>query len=323
MAHGRGRNRVGRRGGVEWPTLILALVIYGGWGILTWYSAALPLPLLLLLGTWLLAWHSSLQHEVLHGHPTRRQAINDAIGFLPLSLYLPYARYRTLHLAHHRDARLTDPLEDPESYYWTAEQWHRLGALGRAITRANATLLGRLLIGPPWMIGRFLHRELIDLRRDLPGRRRQWAVHLVGVAAVLIWVVGICDVNPALYVAGMVLPGVALVQLRAFAEHRAAGPVRHRTAIVDGAPLLGLLFLFNNLHAVHHLRPGLAWYALPGWYHAHRERLVRLNGGLVYPGYFELFRRFLLRRHDVPVHPREPQPAEGTARLVPARTLAG
>jgi hypothetical protein len=72
-----------------------------------------------------------------------------------------------------------------------------------------------------------------------------------------------------------------------------------------------------------HLRPGLAWYALPGWYHAHREQLVRLNGGLIYAGYFELFRRFLLRRHDAPVHPREPQPAEGTARLVPVRTPAG
>jgi hypothetical protein len=45
-------------------------------------------------------------------------------------------------------------------------------------------------------------------------------------------------------------------------------------------------------------------------------------GSAPYAGYLELFRRFLLRHHDAPVHPREPQPAEGTARLVPARTLA-
>jgi hypothetical protein len=85
----------------------LVLVIYGGWGTLTWYSAVLPLPLLLLVGAWLLAWHSSLQHEVLHGHPTRRQAINDAIGFLPLSLYPGAPELRGYSSPPARAARLS------------------------------------------------------------------------------------------------------------------------------------------------------------------------------------------------------------------------
>ena len=76
----------------------------------------------------LLTFHSSLQHEILHGHPTRSAAVNRLFGILPLSLWIPYDRYRRPHLVHHVNDRLTDPLDDPESNYWTAGG---LGALRR------------------------------------------------------------------------------------------------------------------------------------------------------------------------------------------------
>src|SRR5947208_12747338 len=79
---------------LEAPTWGLALAIYGGWGALTWGYGALPWWLVLPLGAWLTAWHMSFQHEVVHGHPTRSRRVNDALGFAPLSLWLPYARYR-------------------------------------------------------------------------------------------------------------------------------------------------------------------------------------------------------------------------------------
>ena len=50
---------------------------------------------------------------------------------VPLTLWLPYERYRHTHHVHHIDARLTDPLDDPESFYW------RAGGLGAA--RAGGT----------------------------------------------------------------------------------------------------------------------------------------------------------------------------------------
>ena len=34
-----------------------------------------------------------------------------------------------------------------------------------------------------------------------------------------------------------------------------------------------------------------------------RDELLRLNGGLYYRSYFALARRYLLRAHDVAVHP--------------------
>ena len=111
---------------VEWPTALLAMGIYGGFLLLTYFWAALPLVAVIAAGGWLVAWHGSLQHEVIHGHPTRSQRLNDAIGWPPLSLWLPYAIYREGHLVHHRDEHLTDPIEDPESSYLTQATWNAL-----------------------------------------------------------------------------------------------------------------------------------------------------------------------------------------------------
>ena len=60
------------------------------------------------------AAHSSLQHEALHGHPTRSAALNEALVFLPLGLLFPYRRFKMLHLRHHNNSALTDPYDDPE-----------------------------------------------------------------------------------------------------------------------------------------------------------------------------------------------------------------
>jgi fatty acid desaturase len=91
--------------------------------------------------------------------------------------------------------------------------------------------------------------------------------------------------------------------VRSFGEHRAARTTSQQTAIVENAPILGLLFLFNNLHVVHHERPDLPRYRIPGWYRRHREALIAANGGRVYDGYFEIVRQYLFAPHDDPVHP--------------------
>ena len=288
---------------VEWPTVALAAVIYGGWLTLTAMQGALPWWLLLPAGAWLTAWHMSLQHEVLHGHPTRWTWLNDLIGFVPLSLWLPYARYRDDHLGHHRDANLTDPIDDPESYYVTSGDYLRRGRPGRALLAVCNTLAGRVLFGPARGIVGFLAAEGVALR-DRPGPTlRIWLPHLAAVACILLWLHLACHMSPLRYIACFVYPGYALALVRSFAEHRAAEEHRHRTAIVENTPVMGLLFLHNNLHVVHHLRPALAWYRIPAFYRSRRERLVKLNGGLLYNGYLDVARRFLLRKHHEAPHP--------------------
>ena len=308
----RGKGRA-----IEWPTVALAAAIHGGWASLTFYHDLLSPWLAAALGALLIAWHSSFQHETIHGHPTPWPSVNRLLGALPLSLWLPYERYRATHLQHHRDERITDPLDDPESAYLTPEEWRRLNPLKRTLIAAQTTLLGRLVIGPAWSIGRFLAAETRAIIAGDRQRARIWAMHLGGVGLVLCWLGVVCGISLWLYALAIVYPGTSLILLRAFAEHRAAASIGQRTAIVETAVILGPLFLFNNLHAVHHAKPGLPWYALPRWYRRNRAELAAENGGLVYSSYFEIARRFLLRPHDTVTHPlgRAPAAMPAEARL--------
>jgi len=52
---------------------------------------------------------------------------------VPLSLWLPSIAYRRNHLVHHNNERLTDPLDDPESYYSDPESWSHLSAAAAPI----------------------------------------------------------------------------------------------------------------------------------------------------------------------------------------------
>src|ERR1700743_2060672 len=86
---------------IEWPTIGLAAVIYGAWLVATFEQARIPLPAMMVLGGWLTAWHGSLQHEIIHGHPTRNRRFNLALAMAPLSLWLPLHSYRRNPLPHH------------------------------------------------------------------------------------------------------------------------------------------------------------------------------------------------------------------------------
>ncbi len=288
---------------MEWPTLGLAALIYGLWFATTLFHRHLPLWGLTIIGAWTTAWHMSLQHEIIHGHPTRWRRVNFLIGQWPLSLWLPFETYRRTHLQHHNDSRLTDPLDDPESYYWTEAQWRALGRLGRVLIRAQSTLLGRMTIGPAWTMIRFWQGEA---RRLAGGDRRERGIvirHAIEAMVVLAWVIGVCRMPFATYFFCFAYAGTGLALVRAYPEHRAEPAAERRTAIVERAWILGPLFLFNNLHAAHHMRAAMPWHQLPAWYRLNRAALIERNGGLVYNGYFDVARRYLLRPHDSTLMP--------------------
>jgi fatty acid desaturase len=286
---------------IEWPTLGLALMIYVGWSALLFYHSVLPSVAVVCIGAWLIAWQSSLQHEILHGHPTPWSPVNSALAFAPLSLWLPYDLYRTSHLAHHRSHVLADPFEDPESYYWTASAWDKLGPLGRWLVRSQSTFVGRLMLGPAWNFGKLVVQEGRRAKTDPLDSLKTWGPHFIACAVLLVWIIGICKMNLWFYLFGIVYPGISLSLIRSFAEHRASDSEAERTAIVENSKVLGLLFLFNNLHIVHHRRPDLPWYKIPSWYRTHRDVLIAADGTRRYNGYGEIMRRFLFSPFDEPV----------------------
>jgi fatty acid desaturase len=296
-------NPVARPSSVELPTLALIMLVHGAMLGLTWSHAAMPLWLWLALAAWFSAWWGSVQHEILHGHPTRSRAVNTALATPPYWLWLPFERYRQTHLAHHNDDRLTDPLDDPESRYVTAEDWAARGPLMRAVIRSQGTLLGRLTLGPVLAPVQFVLAEARDIMSGDRAHARIWAWHVVWTVLWLVWVIGVCRVPLWQYLLGVVYAGIALALVRSFCEHRAHVDAMWRTAIVERSPVFGVLFLFNNLHAAHHRWPTVPWYHLPALYRARRAELIAGNGGLLYRGYGELFRRFFLRPHHTPVHP--------------------
>jgi len=290
---------------VEWQTVGLAAAIYGGCvaAMLAGGLGLLPLWAWAPLAAWCVAWQASLQHEIIHGHPTPNAVVNRWIAGPPLALWLCYDRYRQTHLQHHQDDRLTDPLDDPESFYVTEDAWRRAGPLGRVLLRALNTLAGRLLLGPPWVVARALVSEVRAIRRGVPRRAVAWARHGMASAAVIVVVDTGFGIPVWLYLLAVVWPATSLMLLRSFAEHRPAADAAHRSIIVESRGPLAWLFLSNNLHALHHERPGLPWFVLPKIYSANREAVLARNGGYRAAGYAEIARRWLLRPRDHPRHP--------------------
>ena len=289
----------------ELPTWILVAAIYGGWFTVIWFFEALPWWIVLPAGAWFTAWHNSFQHEALHGHPSRHVWLNELLAWPPLCLWIPYPVYRDSHRIHHQTPSLTDPFDDPESFYLTPAQWERAGVIRRAVLILNNTLVGRMAIGP-WLAAVTLWKQ--QFLAMAAGDRRYagaWLLQAALCALMLAWLWRVCGISPLDYVLMFAWPGLSLSLIRSYYEHRPAPANDGRTAIVDAGPLMSLLFLNNNLHVVHHDRPDLPWFALPAIYRRNRKDILNRADGFHFPGgYLEIARRFAFRPKDLPVHPR-------------------
>ena len=133
---------------IEWPTVFLVMTCYAAWAGAAVFFPTYPIIALVVLGV-LLAMQSSLMHEAAHGHPTRWGWLNELLVGLPVGLVYPFRRFKALHLRHHADERLTDPFDDPESYYRALWHHEELPPALKAVLRFNNTMIGRFLIGPP------------------------------------------------------------------------------------------------------------------------------------------------------------------------------
>jgi fatty acid desaturase len=293
------------RNDAEWRTLLLAGVCYAVWLLLAFGWADLPdmLRVLLLIPT--ITLHSSLQHEFLHGHPFRNQTLNDLLITPPIGVLVPYLRFKSCHLTHHINENITDPYDDPESYYLDRDVWVAIPGWLKRLLVANNTLIGRVTLGPALATIGFARSEL---GRIVTGDRTilaTWLRHILAVV-LLFWLIGIYgSLHPASYFIAAYF-GMGLLMVRSFIEHQAVEKANQRSVIIETRGPLSLLFLNNNFHSVHHAYPSLAWYRIPAFFRENRTRFLRMNGGYRYESYWDVFRRFALR-------PKEPVawPIEG------------
>ncbi|RKF16381.1 fatty acid desaturase [Roseovarius spongiae] len=286
---------------VEWPTLAMLAGTYALWALATTWAAALWLPFGMALAMLAIAQHSSLSHEVLHGHPFRNRHLNEMLVFPCLGLFVPYGRFRDLHLAHHQDSLLTDPYDDPESNYMDPAVWSRLPRPLRAVLMFNNTLLGRMVVGP--LVGQimFMHADWRSIRAGDRGALAGWLWHVPAVIPVLIWVQ--YAAMPLWAYVVCAYGGLSILKIRTFLEHRAHERCSGRTVVIEDRGPLALMFLNNNYHVVHHMHPQEPWYRLPQVYARNRGHYLRRNDDYVYTNYAQIFRRYFLRAKDPVPHP--------------------
>ena len=311
---------------VEWPTVALLVATYAVWALGTTLAFEWFAPLGFALTVLAIVMFSSLQHEVLHGHPFRHQNLSDWTVFPAFTVFVPYQRFRDTHLAHHRDERLTDPYDDPESNYLDSSVWERLPVPLRLILRANNTLLGRMTLGPAISTFAFVRGDLRAIRSGDQAVLEAWLLHIGGLVLVGAWLWTLPGMSGWTYVAAA-YAGYGILKIRTFLEHRAHEKVRGRTVIVERGGLLGFLFLNNNLHVVHHAKPKAAWYQLPAIYRARRAEFLRRNEHYFYRSYAEIFGRFFVRAKDPVPHPLWPgamelAPPEDSPAIGPALSAA-
>lgn len=248
-----------------------------------------------------LALYSSLNHEVLHGHPFKNERLNTALVFPALGLLIPYFRFRDTHLAHHHDPTLTDPYDDPESNFVDPAVWETWSVARKMLYKWNNTLLGRILIGPIISMWGFYKQDGIEILQGNKPIKDAYVFHFFGLIPLLLWWLAVADMPVWLYLV-CVYVSHSVLKIRTFLEHCAHEKARCRSVIIEDCGLLSFLFLKNNLHAVHHACPSLPWYQLQPFYEARRAAFLERNGGYAYRSYTQIARLFLLKAKDPVPH---------------------
>jgi fatty acid desaturase len=283
----------------EWPTWLIIVSVYTVWWLVLLNFESLPFaPVMLVI---VLGFHGSVQHELLHGHPSHNQTLNDFLAYPPLALWYPYPVYKNSHLTHHENVNLTIPGVDPESYYVSEKQWNNLSNFRQQLALFNMTILGRLFVAPLWHFIN-LNKQCIESITSKSSREALvWVTHAVLVLGLLLLVGLFFKVNLFIYIACAYF-SQSVILLRSFYEHRADNYPNHRSIIMKAALPMRLLFLNNNYHSVHHENPGMSWYQLPNEYKSNRNEYDNMNGNFIESGYYKWILKYLLRPIDHPKH---------------------
>jgi fatty acid desaturase len=247
---------------VAGPTLLLALGV-----VVFWVSAAileamdLVSPILSFLISTLAAYAAfTVAHDAAHRSVARAPWINEGVGRLSAWILTgPFPALKEAHLAHHRD--VNDPDKDPDHYsasqhawqlplrWWTQDlyyyvwffrRWNKIKVAVRVETLATLVCLIAVIgfgVSQGWT------RELL-----------------------LYWLL------PARLAIGML--SFAFDWLPQHPHSILGRQDRFRATHITEGPLFNVLFLFQNLHQVHHMYPGIPFYRYQRVWEAKRAEWV-------------------------------------------------
>lgn len=288
----------------QWPTWLLIITIYVAWFLSLYFSQDLGIWLSSLLLVWINSWYMSLQHELLHGHPTPWDSINRIFGLVPFALFYPYDLYKEQHLIHHQDQYLTDPILDPESNYIAHKHWVSLKKPAQYLYQLNRTLVGRLLLGPLLSIFTIITHLTTAFAQRNTHKMRMWSLHLILVGT-LVYILKVGFDFPIWLYLLICYASLSLALIRSFYEHRPASNMKHRSVVNEAGLVFRLLYLDNNYHAVHHDLPHVPWYMLKKIFKADQADYLAQNDHFHYDGYWSLFKHYSIHSIDCPIasHP--------------------
>ena len=280
----------------EWPTFVLIVTIYSTWlsTLIFWehLGSALSCVILALITS----WYMSLQHELLHGHPTRWDALNRLFGLFPFAVFYPYDLYKQQHLLHHQDAQLTDPVLDTQSNYIDVAAWQNLSTFYQFYYWSNRTLLGRMILGPLFsiiFIFKHLFKAFVQFKlRDM----WMWTQHVILLGTLFYLLANVFHFPVGLYFLSAYF-ALSIALIRSFYEHRPAITPEHRTVINEAEIIFRILFLDNNYHLIHHDLPHVPWFYLRKVFLQHKYEYIERNHAFYYTGYLQIFRK----NHVVPI----------------------
>lgn len=77
-------------GRTQWPTWLLLTAVPCAWFALMLGSSVIGAGWTIVLLVPVVVLWMSVQHELLHGHPTRWKNVNKVLGYAPFALWYPY-----------------------------------------------------------------------------------------------------------------------------------------------------------------------------------------------------------------------------------------
>ena len=245
---------IGRRNTPDfaWPTLALAIGLWVGFVavIALALEGGLPMALAAAINTVIIYAIYTPLHDSIHSSifPRRKELrwVHTAVGMACAALlWMFYHHHRKSHFAHHAKSNTA---EDPDLY-----------AMG-SFTRV-------FFVKIPWTLLNYfnpiqLHRECLRFRLSDRERRLTMALFaLYAVTAIAVIAAGFGYEFLMLWVVPWFVGNLLMLTAFGWAPHHDHSETgRYRDTRISLFPGADLLYLYQNLHLVHHMLPSIPFY---------------------------------------------------------------